>query len=78
VSIGPGVYESRSQEKLTPYTKGFVTSADGTRIGYRQLGGGPGVVLLHGGVNGSQHLMRLGIALAGTFTVYPPTAAAAV
>jgi pimeloyl-ACP methyl ester carboxylesterase len=58
--------------KLTPYTKGFVTSADGIRIGYRQLGSGPGVVLLHGGVNGSQHLMRLGIALAGTFTVYIP------
>jgi pimeloyl-ACP methyl ester carboxylesterase len=56
----------------TPYTKGFVTSSDGTRIGYRQLGSGPGVVLLHGGVNASQHLMRLGTALAETFTVYIP------
>ena len=32
----------------------------------------PGVVLLHGGVNASQHLIRLGSALAGTFTVYVP------
>ncbi|HEX3196869.1 MAG TPA: alpha/beta hydrolase [Propionibacteriaceae bacterium] len=54
------------------YTKGFVASADCTRIGYRQLGSGPGVVLLHGGVNASQHLMRLGRALAGTFTVCIP------
>src|SRR5829696_914221 len=61
-----------TKEKLTPYTKDFVTSADGTRIGYRQPGSGPGVVLLHGGVNASQHLMRLGSALAGTFTVYIP------
>ena len=56
----------------SPRTQGFVASADGTRIGYRQLGSGPGVVLLHGGVNASQHLMRLGSALAGTFTVCIP------
>ena len=61
-----------TKRQLAPYTKGFVASADGTRIGYRQLGSGPGVVLLHGGVNASQHLMRLGSALAGTFTVYIP------
>ena len=61
-----------TKRQLAPYTKGVVTSADGTRIGYRQLGSGPGVVLLHGGVNASQHLMRLGSALAGTLTVYIP------
>jgi hypothetical protein len=61
-----------TKEKLTPYTKGFMTSADGTRIGYRQLGSGPGIALLHGGVNASQHLMRLGSALPGTSTVYIP------
>jgi pimeloyl-ACP methyl ester carboxylesterase len=61
-----------TKRQLAPYTKGFVTSADGNRIGYRQLGSGPGVVLLHGGVNSSQHLMRLGSALAGTFTVDIP------
>jgi len=41
-----------------------VVSADGTRIGYRWLGRGPSVVLLHGGVNASQHMMKLGRALA--------------
>ena len=61
-----------TKRQLAPYTKGVVTSADGTRIGYRQLGSGPGVVLLHGGVNSSQHLMRLGSALAGTCTVDIP------
>ena len=56
----------------SPYTKGTVSSADGTQIGYRQLGSGPGLILLHGGVNASQHLMRLGSQLAHTFTVYIP------
>jgi pimeloyl-ACP methyl ester carboxylesterase len=53
-------------------TAGSVVSADGTRIGYRRVGQGPGVILLHGGVNASQHMMRLGRALADAFTVYLP------
>jgi pimeloyl-ACP methyl ester carboxylesterase len=53
-------------------TTGSVISADGTRIGYRRLGRGPSVILLHGGVNASQHMMKLGRALADTFTVYLP------
>jgi pimeloyl-ACP methyl ester carboxylesterase len=52
------------------YTTGSVTSADGTTIGYRRLGTGPGVVLLHGGMMASQNLMGLGAALSGEFTVY--------
>jgi pimeloyl-ACP methyl ester carboxylesterase len=51
---------------------GSVVSADGTRIGYRRLGRGPSVILLHGGVNASQHMMKLGRALADAFTVYLP------
>jgi pimeloyl-ACP methyl ester carboxylesterase len=51
---------------------GSVVSADGTRIGYRRLGRGPSVILLHGGVNASQHMMKLGLALADAFTVYLP------
>jgi len=35
--------------KKQKYTKGFVTSRDGTRIGYRQMGTGPDIILLHGG-----------------------------
>jgi pimeloyl-ACP methyl ester carboxylesterase len=53
-------------------TTGSVVSADGTRIGYRRLGRGPSVILLHGGVNASQHMMKLGRALADAFTVYLP------
>jgi pimeloyl-ACP methyl ester carboxylesterase len=58
--------------KVQKYTKGFVTSKDGTIIGYRQLGSGPGIILLHGGAKGSQSLMQLGTALSDEFTVYIP------
>jgi pimeloyl-ACP methyl ester carboxylesterase len=51
---------------------GVVMSADGTRIGYRRMGQGPSVILLHGGVNASQHMLRLGRALADAFMVYLP------
>ena len=54
------------------YTKGFVTSKDGTTIGYRQMGIGPGIILLHGGGKASQTLMQLGTALSDEFTVYIP------
>jgi pimeloyl-ACP methyl ester carboxylesterase len=53
-------------------TTGSVVSADGTRIGYRRLGSGPSVILLHGGVNASQHMMKLGHSLSDAFTVYLP------
>lgn len=55
----------------TPYVIGSVTSA-GTTIGYRQLGSGPGLLLLHAGMQASQHSMRLAVALADAFTVYVP------
>jgi pimeloyl-ACP methyl ester carboxylesterase len=54
------------------YTTNFVTSTDGTIIGYRQLGGGPGIILLHGGANASQNFSKLGAALSAVFTVYIP------
>jgi pimeloyl-ACP methyl ester carboxylesterase len=54
------------------YTKGSVTSKDGTVIGYRQMGSGHGIILLHGGVNASQNLMKLGTLLSDEFTVYIP------
>lgn len=49
-----------------------VISADGTIIGYRQVGRGPGMVIMHGGMRASQHYLRLAEALANTFTVYIP------
>lgn len=59
---------SKEQE----YNKGFVTSKDGINIGYRQMGSGPGLILLHGGISSSQYFMKLGAALSDEFTVYIP------
>jgi pimeloyl-ACP methyl ester carboxylesterase len=54
------------------YTTISVISRDGTTIGYRQLGHGPGVVLLHGAMVSGQDFTQLGAALADLFTVYLP------
>jgi pimeloyl-ACP methyl ester carboxylesterase len=54
------------------YTTGSVISEDGTTIAYRQLGAGPGLVLVHGGMQGAQNLMRLAEALSDAFTLYLP------
>lgn len=59
-------------DKKKSYTIGSVTSKDGTKIGYRQMGNGPAIILLHGGINASQHLMKLGTLLSDEFTVYIP------
>ena len=48
----------------------FVTSTDGTTIGYRQLGKGVGVILLHGEMKTSHDLVALAAALSDAFTVY--------
>jgi pimeloyl-ACP methyl ester carboxylesterase len=53
------------------YSKQSVTSKDGTTIGFRQLGRGPAIVILHGGALASQHYMKLGSALADAFTRRP-------
>jgi pimeloyl-ACP methyl ester carboxylesterase len=54
------------------FTIGGVTSKDGTNIGYRQIGHGSGVVLLHGAMSSSQTHSELAQMLADTFTVYIP------
>jgi len=59
-------------DTVTSYTTDAVTSVDGTSIGYRRLGIGPGAILLHGGMEASQHLMKLAAALSDGFTVYVP------
>jgi pimeloyl-ACP methyl ester carboxylesterase len=61
-----------ARPKQKTYNVGTVTSRDGTVIGYRQLGSGPGLVLVHGGMMGSQNFMKLGTALADIFTIYIP------
>jgi pimeloyl-ACP methyl ester carboxylesterase len=54
------------------YTTNFATSKDGTTIGYRELGEGPGVVVLHGAMESAQSHIELAEALASDFTVYLP------
>lgn len=54
------------------YSIHSVTSHDGTKIGYRQMGRGPGLILLHGGMSSSQNFMTLADILSEDFTVYIP------
>lgn len=49
-----------------------VVSADGTKIGYRQIGSGSGLILVHGGMQTSQNFTKLAMALSDVFTVYVP------
>jgi pimeloyl-ACP methyl ester carboxylesterase len=65
---GQTAVEGRS----TKATTGSVTSRDGTTIGYRRIGAGPAVVLLHGAMESSQSHLELAEALATRFTVYAP------
>jgi pimeloyl-ACP methyl ester carboxylesterase len=54
------------------YTTSSVISKDGATIGYRQIGHGPGVVVVHGAMESAQSHMQLAEALADSFTVYLP------
>ncbi len=54
------------------YITNTVTSADGTVIGYRQYGRGPGLVLIQGAMGTAQNFQQLSRLLADTFTVYTP------
>ena len=57
---------------MIEYTKGQVRSADGTTIGYRELGHGPALILMHGGMLASQHFMRLAEALGDLYRLCVP------
>ena len=54
------------------YTLGNVTSRDGTWIGYRQIGNGPGVVLVQGAMGTARNYDELTRLLAEDFSVYVP------
>jgi pimeloyl-ACP methyl ester carboxylesterase len=54
------------------FETGTVSSRDGTTVGYRRIGAGPGVVLLHGGMQAAQSFTKLATALSDRFTVYVP------
>ena len=49
-----------------------LTSKDGTTIGYRQFGQGPGLVLVQGAMGTADNFIQLGESLADIFTVYVP------
>jgi pimeloyl-ACP methyl ester carboxylesterase len=49
-----------------------VTSSDGTVLRYRTFGGGPKVVLLHGGLQTSENFRKLAAGLQDRYTVYVP------
>ena len=51
---------------------GSVTSLDGTTIGYRRVGHGPGLVMLHGSMESSSSHLQLAQELADLATVYLP------
>jgi pimeloyl-ACP methyl ester carboxylesterase len=55
-----------------PCATSFATSRDGAVIGYRQMGNGPGLILVHGAMQTSRSFTNLAAALADAFTVYVP------
>src|SRR4051812_3147471 len=57
---------------LVQLTEQYIISEDGTRVGYRQSGKGPGLVICHGGGRISQNYQKLAEALSESFTVYIP------
>ena len=58
--------------ETTTHATGSAVSADGTTIGYRQLGHGPGLVVVHGSMSSGYYHLQLAKALADAFTVYLP------
>lgn len=54
------------------YKISSVLSRDGTSIGFRQYGHGPGLVLVQGAMGVAQHFSALAEALSDAFTVYVP------
>ncbi|GHO80301.1 alpha/beta hydrolase [Ktedonobacter sp. SOSP1-85] len=54
------------------YTISSVISKDGTTIGYRQIGHGPGLIMLHGANVSGLDFTQLAEALADSFTIYLP------
>jgi pimeloyl-ACP methyl ester carboxylesterase len=67
----PAVREGISQQ-ASPPPSGSVRSRDGTPIGYRQRGRGPGLVVLHGTMSSGRNHTQLAELLVDTFTVTIP------
>jgi len=52
------------------FTLSKVLSRDGTAIGYKSMGQGRGIILIHGALNDSNDLTKLAQELAHSFTVH--------
>jgi pimeloyl-ACP methyl ester carboxylesterase len=57
---------------MTDFKTATLTASDGTRIGYRRIGQGPGIILVHGALQSSLNFTKLAQALSVDFTVYVP------
>ena len=63
---------ARTSTATAEFTIETVASRDGTTIGYRQFGAGPGLILLHGSMSSGAHHTELAGLLADAFTVCVP------
>jgi len=61
-----------SEEAVADPDLASVTSRDGTTIGYRRFGAGPGLILLHGSMSSGAHHVELARLLEDAFTVVVP------
>jgi pimeloyl-ACP methyl ester carboxylesterase len=59
-----------STDLPAPYRVDKVQAPDGTTIGFRSLGHGPGIVIIHGAMQASQNFMKLAFALSNNFTLH--------
>ncbi|MDD7796284.1 alpha/beta fold hydrolase [Clostridium sp. 'White wine YQ'] len=55
---------------LNSVTCSTVVSEDGTKIGYRSFGEGPGLIVIHGALSSSAEFMEFAEALSASFTVH--------
>lgn len=60
------------EQSSTSYVIDTMSSGDGTVIHYKQLGKGPGIIMLHGSMESSGSHRELASALADAFTIYLP------
>lgn len=67
-----GMAANEEPGTFTQFSAYQVTSLDGTTIGYRQIGNGPALVIMHGGARASHHYSRLAKALSDFYTVCIP------
>jgi pimeloyl-ACP methyl ester carboxylesterase len=59
-------------DTLAGFKKGAFTASDDTIIGYRHIGNGTGVLLVHGGLQSSLNFTTLARLLSAHYTVYVP------